>query len=583
MVIEPNGENKVKILTNIKEIFDQEENIGVIGSPSSTNELAVDILGTAVNKGLVGKISIFNYYQDGKEHYALGQITEIMMQNIWTQDPTMRGIIRQRGRVDPITEKQDIHMAKMIISSVFSVHDNSVQPSLFGTVPSTGTRIKLFDDKLMNALLADYQDELFYLGKTYGTDFNLPMWLKHFGKEKHGVGEAYHIGIFGKTGSGKSFLAKMMITGYLRHKGMSIYILDPQGEYSKEFSSNPDLKAIIKENLKRDIKILTLQNIQFNYNEILFTRLLSATNFFDKLSIWFNDHKVRFVNEFVSILKANDTLDEEIKHWNYYKRVAFNRIWKQIPTEAFLKKTIGTKSPRERIKSTWQNLDANEMFSIWNGITSLFKYREKSILLSELFKNISKKGSLVVIDLSSREKPKDIIWNEKIQLIAIKQMLIKINEQAAKRFKEGGNLNSLVVIDEAHRLAPREKSDDEDIESLKSIFIDAVRTTRKYGLGWMFISQTLSSLHREILNQIRIFIFGFGLAWGIERQALWEIIGGATEAIKLYQNFNDPQSSLGKREYPFMAIGPISPLSFSGTPLFFTALNYPNEFLKENF
>ncbi|GAH95258.1 unnamed protein product, partial [marine sediment metagenome] len=89
-------------------------------------------------------------------------------------------------------------------------------------------------------------------------------------------------------------------------------------------------------------------------------------------------------------------------------------------------------------------------------------------------------------------------------------MLIKINEQAAKRFKEGGNLNSLVVIDEAHRLAPREKSDDEDIESLKSIFIDAVRTTRKYGLGWMFISQTLSSLHREILNQIRIFIFGFG-------------------------------------------------------------------------
>ncbi|GAH76606.1 unnamed protein product, partial [marine sediment metagenome] len=176
------------------------------------------------------------YYQDGKDLYALGQITEIMMQNIWTQDPTMRGIIRQRGRVDPITEKQDIHMAKMIISSVFSVHDNSVQPSLFGTVPSTGTRIKLFDDKIMNALLADYQDELFYLGKTYGTDFNLPMWLKHFGPEKHGVGEAYHIGIFGKTGSGKSVLAKMMITGYLRHKGMSIYILDPQGEFSTEFS-----------------------------------------------------------------------------------------------------------------------------------------------------------------------------------------------------------------------------------------------------------------------------------------------------------------------------------------------------------
>ena len=200
-----------------------------------------------------------------------------------------------------------------------------------------------------------------------------------------------------------------------------------------------------------------------------------------------------------------------------------------------------------------------------------------------MFKKISTKGAFVIIDLSSRKKPQDIIWNDNIRLIAIQEILSKINDQAEEKFREGGNLNSLVVIDEAHRLAPRERSDDDEIELIKSIFIDAIRTTRKYGLGWMFISQTLSSLHREILNQIRIFVFGFGLAWGVERQALWEIIGGATEAIKLYQNFRDPQSGLGKKEYPFMAIGPISPLSFSGTPLFFNALKYPDDFLKINF
>lgn len=47
--------------------------------------------------------------------------------------------------------------------------------------------------------------------------------------------------------------------------------------------------------------------------------------------------------------------------------------------------------------------------------------------------------------------------------------------------------------------------------------------------------------------------------------------------------FRDPQSSLGEKEYPFMTIGPISPLSFSGTPLFFTALKYPKDFLNINF
>ncbi|NHJ22462.1 MAG: ATP-binding protein [Candidatus Lokiarchaeota archaeon] len=570
-------------MTSIEENFEKAENIGVIGSPSSTNELTVDVLGTAVDKGLVGKFSLFNYIQDGMSHYALGQITEILMQNIWTQDATMRGIIRQKGRVDPITEKQDIHTAKMVVSSVFANNHDKIEPSIFGTVPSTGTHIRMFDERIMNALLADYKEELFYLGKTYGTNINLPMWLKHFGQDKFGLGEAYHIGIFGKTGSGKSVLAKMMITGYLRHKSMSIYILDPQGEFSTEFKSNLKLKSIIINDLKREIDIITLQNITFDYSEILFRKLLNTTDFFDKLSIWYNDHKVRFMNEFISILKDKNTLDGPISYWNYYKRESFDRIWNQISTEKFLQKTIGTKGPRDRVKSSWQNLDPNEMYSIWAGITSLFRYRNGSIKISDLFKKISVKGAFVIIDLSEREKPKDIIWNDEIRLIAIQQILSKINDQAEEKFREGGNLNSLVIVDEAHRLAPREKADDEEIELIKTIFIDAIRTTRKYGLGWMFISQTLSSLHREILNQIRIFIFGFGLAWGLERQALWEIIGGATEAIRLYQNFRDPESGLIKKEFPFMTIGPISPLSFSGTPLFFNALDYKDQFFKINF
>ncbi|KKK43336.1 hypothetical protein LCGC14_0482170 [marine sediment metagenome] len=573
----------MKFLVKIKEILDNRENIGVVGSPSSTSELTVDILGTAVNKGLVGKFSIFNYYQDGLDHYALGQITEILMQNLWTQDPTMRGIIRQRGRVDPITEKQDTHTAKMIISSVLAEGKSSIEPSIFGTVPATGTQIRLLDKNIIDALLADYQEELFYLGKTYGSDFNLPMWLKHFGKGQYGAGEAYHIGIFGKTGSGKSVLAKMMITGYANHKDMSIYILDPQGEFSTEFSSNSELISIIKDKQERDIKIYTLQNIVFDYNESLLKKLLASTNFFNKLAIWSKNHKERFINGFISILKGKNSIEEEITPWNYYKRNAFNRVWRDMATEKFLQKAVGTKPPRERIKAAWENLEPDEMYTIWSGITSLFRYRDNSIKLSELLKNVSKKGSIFIIDLSSRKKPNDIIWNDKIQLIAIEQILSKINSQAEEKFKEGGNLNSLVVIDEAHRLAPREKSEDEDIELIKSIFIDAVRTTRKYGLGWMFISQTLSSIHREILNQIRIFIFGFGLAWGLERLALQDIIGGAREAVRLYQNFRDPQSGLGKREYPFMTIGPISPLSFSGSPLFFNALNYPDEFLKVNF
>jgi hypothetical protein len=57
--------------------IDQAERIGVVGSPSSTSELALDILASAVSRKLVGEFALFRFQQDGQSHYALGQITEI--------------------------------------------------------------------------------------------------------------------------------------------------------------------------------------------------------------------------------------------------------------------------------------------------------------------------------------------------------------------------------------------------------------------------------------------------------------------------------------------------------------------------
>lgn len=49
----------------ISQTFDECERIGVIGSPSSTSSLTIDLLGTAVNKRLVDVLCVFNFKQDG--------------------------------------------------------------------------------------------------------------------------------------------------------------------------------------------------------------------------------------------------------------------------------------------------------------------------------------------------------------------------------------------------------------------------------------------------------------------------------------------------------------------------------------
>ncbi len=71
------------------------------------SELAVDVVGTAVGRKLVGELAMFPFQQDGLAHYALGQITEIELRNVWHEDPTMRSLIRQRGRIDAVSERQD--------------------------------------------------------------------------------------------------------------------------------------------------------------------------------------------------------------------------------------------------------------------------------------------------------------------------------------------------------------------------------------------------------------------------------------------------------------------------------------------
>jgi hypothetical protein len=171
-----NSEKREK--TNIEQLLSSSERIGTIGSPSSTSELSLDILGTAVGKKLVGELAFFKFTQDGKPHYALGQITEVQLRNIWLEDPTMRSLARQRGQVNPVSGQQDTHLGNMTVSAVFSDDGHRFEPSILGTVPATGTSIHLATDPILDRLLERYKDEIFYLGHVYGSTPKLPLWFK---------------------------------------------------------------------------------------------------------------------------------------------------------------------------------------------------------------------------------------------------------------------------------------------------------------------------------------------------------------------------------------------------------------------
>jgi len=579
--------------THIDQLLANSECIGVIGSPSSTSELALDILGTAAARKLVGELALFGYNQDQNRHYVLGQITEITLKNIWHEDPTMRSLIRLRGRLDPVSERQDTHLGQMITSAVFGTDSQGYYPSMLGTVPSTGTPIYLVSDEILEEVLRPYQPTIFYLGKVYGSQPRLPLWFKHFDSGPDGAGEAYHLGIFGKTGSGKSVLAKMVLLAYAKHKQMGLLVFDPQGEFARDLRTNSAptkmgeilCKSIVKA-LDRTYQVYDLHNIQLSGYELL-RELLLVFDFFDLLGIKGAEKQEQAADFFEGYLRESKQHKQESLD-NEALRGALNDLGNKI--DMIYSGQSYVTQIRHNINRVLANMDANEFDDVkdrWDKAAHFFKRRPDSKSPWEIISGVLNKSgaSLVVIDLS--QAPAEVsqgVWEDKIKPMIIDNLLRLLMKQAEQSWQDKSSLNTLVVIDEAHRLAPRDKQNNPRMESIKSHFIDAVRTTRKYGLGWMFLSQTLSSLDEEIIQQLRIFFFGFGLSMGTEYRKLTELVGGQKSSVNLYQRFRDPQSAFdtNSKEYSFMTIGPVSPLSFSGTPLFLNAYNTVDDFLQAN-
>ncbi len=577
--------------SRLNELIDATEKLGVVGSPSSTSKLSLDILGAAVTRKLVGELALFRFIQDSSSHFALGQITEVQLRNVWHEDPTMRSLIRQRGKVDAVSERQDTHLGQLVISAVFKRGGPAgYEPSILGTVPSTGTLIHVVTDEILEEILSPYKEQIFYLGHVYGSQPKLPLWFKHFDRGPDGAGEAYHLGIFGKTGSGKSVLAKMILLAYCHYPRMALLVIDPQGEFSKDMRPGgaggefPLPVGDIAKRLGKRLFVITVKSLILDRWE-LFEQILYESLFFERLTIPKGENR-----ELACSILAEKLQKAKVRLADLYTRQSFDKAWGIFKDDKVQKVFYRTETSRARFKNTLEESAADDFYQdYWLPVAELFKEDRKNArsvkkALSWLLNPDEENRPILVVNLS-KEQTSGIFWNDKIQSLVIKRILDELTQTAEYFYHEEQSLNTLVVIDEAHRLAPREiPKEDDAARAVRNVLVDAARTTRKYGLGWLFISQTLSSLHSEILQQLRIFFFGFGLGLGQEFQSLRQLVGSSGTALDLYQLFRDPHSAfdIASRQYSFMTIGPVSPLSFSGSPLFFNAFNTVSAFFKAN-
>ncbi|CAD5951922.1 helicase HerA domain-containing protein [Planktothrix agardhii] len=572
-----------------------EFNIGSVGSPSNTTEILLDINQKSEKKRNLGQLVCLIQPQEQEHLVVIGQISEIETKNRWHEDLTFRGIIKRRGSLPHLSGKADVRTAKLNVQACFSIApDGKISEGTLGTSPATGTPIFSVRDEILDKLLEQYRNQIIYLGHAYATDVKMPLWLKHFDRGEGGAGEAYHIGVFGKSGSGKSGLAAYMLLGYAKHENMGIIFIDPQNQ----FASDTDLPFKLHEslrNLGRKVEVYSLTNqIRLGIdkdkkNVGLFTSLLLKTDFYKNLGIKHSENQedaAKQVKKIITYILSDSKTELKKPPENLLPQLI--NLLKNDNNA--LQIIYATPQPRKRLESTLDDIsnDPRELQrlqqEIWKPVLDLFLENDskgnKRTSLWYIIEQAATDVQKPIVFLDIKGEGTTFADNEEIKALILREISITLKVAGEKAFKNNKKLNCLICLDEAHRFVKSSFGNDDNSEmsNLTRAFVDGVRTTRKYGLGYMFITQTIASLHKEIIQQLRLYAFGYGLTSGSEYRQIEELVSDK-QALSLYKSFVDPQSN---KQYPFMFLGPISPLSFTGSPLFIQMFTEFSQFKDAN-
>ena len=584
-------------------INNQSENaVGITSSPSNTLDITIDITEESKTGRTLGQMVYAILEEDGENILVIGQIIEVQTKNRWHEDPSFKGVIKRHGRLPHLSGTADNRIATISVQACYNLGNSNPESYILGASPSTGEKIQKMNNEVMTALMKKHEVDITFLGKVYGTNVDLPFWFKHFGKtiegtNELGAGDAFHIGVFGKTGSGKSVTATYMLLGYVKNKrSMSILVLDPQGQFYLDTELLPGgykVENKVQESGMVYEKYKIVDDVFLPSKRVdIFAELLKNSGFIEEAfrPIYTPDKvdaMAEAVGDYLTGRTNNPTFNLGTVNRQQLLRDMLTRfVTLSNPRETsdgfskYVTRVWGTPGTRQRLVDRINDLLSNltvqtSVISKWDTVLELFsptkpdKSPKKSVnyLVDKIVKQ---KGNFIVLDIGPRQGE---IQNENVQALFIKVLENRIVKAGAELYAQGENANCLVVMDEAHRFISKEAVD-ERIKVLTADIIGSVRTTRKYGIGYMFITQTLESLDKEILSQMRIFAFGYGLTSGSELRKVSELVNN-NSAIQLYRSFIDPSSN---RKFPFMFFGPVSPLSFTGSPLFLEVYTDPMKF-----
>ena len=594
-------------------------------APNST-DTAIQVV-AANNDGnllnVIGKMVYFDTKVEDSVFRAIGTVTSMKTLNTLLT-PKMNGLVAEGSYTKEISK--DTRESFFVTQAVFRKNELDSEWTQYGaglpTSPPTNTSVFLVGDEVVKEMTQNVV--LPAVGTFRGLDLPLPVNTPDFGGNRG----AYHSGVLGKSGSGKTAGYTFVLSSYMRHEQHAIVVVDPQGQWSNEngFIFSPQQFASA---LGREVKIVRIaEQVRLPQDAELIGRIIKQLNAWTRLRRMGPENQDLFSQEVADRLVRGKMFDMD-------PREALTKVFLEIArSKSALSRVYADEKRRLAFKDELYMLagvenedvdkDADDyepptaedladvetqwevFLKVFRPLLNLFSRTNlagetrhsldgKRGILKDIFQvrnETSKPAPYVVFDMSpnvklhaKRELNKADVEMQMAAMLdrdSVKALILQVLFQEIKKASEtafassGGNLNTQIVFDEAWRYAPEGKAIPE-IEELAEMLEGFAFDTRKFGIGWTYILQSPSELKRGIWSQLTYIYAAYGLVGG-DIKMLEERYSDLSQT-DIYRGFISPAAT---GVYPMMIIGSISPFIFTNSPTFLNVFTDSAQFLNAN-
>lgn len=446
-------------------------------------------------------------------------------------------------------------------------------------LPLANTAVYLLRQRDLNRFIV-HQEWHFRIGHLLGTNYTCGVILRHFGAG--GWGDAVMTGVIGPTGSGKTFISCNLLAGYGRYSEMGLLILDYQGQLSRQDTRFPGRWGnLMRPGEKpwflsdffqhRSVRLIKADEIAFDRAN-LFIEFLVKKGYFKHFIISSGEKytliRTRFTEYLQNYMKRNKVVHLGELTWGD-ERVDWYQVTQEIIASCF-KDRDGAFEGLEDVATGYNNLrqgmsHREKAQEIWERVHSRFK---QVSLLSNLIDDVLLRGKVVVISFDRVEGYEEGAGSEldDYKLLYYAEIIDGLIRRSQCHFYSCRHSNALVFVDEAQALFGQAGRGCELQERIEESLIQAVRTTRKLGLGWLFNSTSFRGIPPAIYEQLNTKFLGAGLLQNPgDEGRVSELFGGNSHALAQYKAFPKPRST---GLFVWTVIGEMQPLGSGTTPLF---------------